>query len=213
MSPKVPDEHKEKRQREILKASKEVFAKKGYEATSIKDIMEATGISRGGIYDYFSNKEHIFLSLLEQSMEDNRKEIDTLLQKNNGSVWKTLLTIWDDYREAKNEDQEDSFSAAIIEYGIAHWRKPENRGYIENRYEQAAGIFSSLIHKGIENGEFDPVVSVDDVSRFMISFLDGIAISAITLTHGFMQTGKQMDLFENSMKSMLNVKEPDLSQR
>ncbi|RXZ02403.1 hypothetical protein DMO16_23785 [Fictibacillus sp. S7] len=70
-----------------------------------------------------------------------------------------------------------------------------------------------MIHKGIENGEFDPVVSIDDMSRFMISFLDGIAISAITLTHGFMQTGKQIDLFENSMKSMLNVKEPDLSQR
>ncbi|WP_156412584.1 hypothetical protein [Fictibacillus enclensis] len=47
----------------------------------------------------------------------------------------------------------------------------------------------------------------------MISFQDGIAISAVTLTHGFMQTGKQIDLFENSLKSMLYVNEPDLSQR
>ncbi|UZJ80213.1 TetR family transcriptional regulator [Fictibacillus sp. KU28468] len=213
MSPKVPHEHKEQRQREILMASKKVFAQKGYEAASIKDIMDATSISRGGIYAYFSNKEHIFLSLLEQMMEDNRKELDELLQKNNGSVWKTLLTLLDDYRRAEYEDTENLFSAAIVEYGITHWRKPENRDYIEKRYEGAASIFSVLIQKGVDAGEFNPIAPVDDISRFMISFLDGLAISAISLTHDLMRTGKQMDLFESTLKMMLNVQKPDLSQR
>ncbi|MDN4526531.1 hypothetical protein [Fictibacillus fluitans] len=50
-----------------------------------------------------------------------------------------------------------------------------------HRFHCGSGFFISVIHKGIENDEFDPVASVGDISRFMISFLDGIAISAITL--------------------------------
>lgn len=46
----------------------------------------------------------------------------------------------------------------------------------------------------------------------MINFLDGAAISAISVTHDLMRTGKQMDLFESTLKMMLNVQKPDLLQ-
>lgn len=213
MSPKVPHEHKEQRQREILNASQKVFAKKGYEATSIKDIMDATSISRGGIYAYFSNKEHIFLSLLEQIMEDNRKEIDEILQQ-KGSAWETMLSILDDYRNPSNYESEERFSAAIMEYGLTHWRKPENKDYIAMRYRTGTALFNDLLIKGVDSGEFTPIVPSVEISRFLISFFDGLAISAIPISYEQIHVKEQINLLETTLRFMLNIQQkPETSQR
>jgi len=49
----------------ILKIAKELFSNKGYYDTQIQDIVEKAKISRGTIYQYFKNKDDIYLTLLE----------------------------------------------------------------------------------------------------------------------------------------------------
>jgi AcrR family transcriptional regulator len=44
---------------EVLSASSALFAKKGYERTTIRDVSEATGMSLAGLYYYFRNKEEL----------------------------------------------------------------------------------------------------------------------------------------------------------
>lgn len=53
-------------QRRIADAAKALFIKKGYKATSIEDIVEATGSSKGNIYYHFKSKEGLFLHLIEE---------------------------------------------------------------------------------------------------------------------------------------------------
>ena len=62
--PKVSEEHKEQRKHQILMAAMEVFKRKGYEKATLKDIVEETGMSRGWIYLYFTDKIEIFEALL-----------------------------------------------------------------------------------------------------------------------------------------------------
>lgn len=45
----------------VLAKAVEVFWQKGYEATSIQDLVEAMGIQRGSLYDTFKDKFHLFL--------------------------------------------------------------------------------------------------------------------------------------------------------
>lgn len=50
----------------ILEAARDVFVKRGYKAVTMKDIVDACGISRGGLYLYFTNTKELFEAVLEQ---------------------------------------------------------------------------------------------------------------------------------------------------
>ncbi|RGY99082.1 TetR/AcrR family transcriptional regulator [Clostridium sp. AM58-1XD] len=56
----------EDRKREILEAAIHVFAKKGYDKTSISDIAAENGISQGLCYRYYSSKEEIYDAAIEE---------------------------------------------------------------------------------------------------------------------------------------------------
>jgi|GEM_PF-6732618 len=64
-----------------------IFEDQGYVATSMLDISNECSLSRGGIYQYFANKEDVFTALLErrdgeflQRMRDLRTSTDTVRQ-------------------------------------------------------------------------------------------------------------------------------------
>ena len=50
----------------VLAAARQIFADKGYHATSIDDIIEAADIARGTFYLYFESKRAIFDELLDE---------------------------------------------------------------------------------------------------------------------------------------------------
>jgi TetR/AcrR family transcriptional repressor of nem operon len=54
---------------EVVEQAMLLFWKKGYEATSVEDLTEATGIKRGSLYGAFGNKEGLFLAALERYSE------------------------------------------------------------------------------------------------------------------------------------------------
>jgi TetR/AcrR family transcriptional repressor of nem operon len=49
---------------EVLDRAMAVFWERGYEATSIQDLVEATGLNRGSLYATFSDKKQLFLAVL-----------------------------------------------------------------------------------------------------------------------------------------------------
>jgi AcrR family transcriptional regulator len=50
---------------ELLKAALEVFARNGYRNTTLEEIGEAAGVTKGAIYHYFANKESLLLAVIE----------------------------------------------------------------------------------------------------------------------------------------------------
>lgn len=53
----------------IVDVSAELFAKKGYEQTSIQDILDATGLSKGGLYHHFKSKEEILEAVMQKRVQ------------------------------------------------------------------------------------------------------------------------------------------------
>jgi AcrR family transcriptional regulator len=50
------------RRLELIDIAARVFARKGYHATSIDDLVEATGLKRGGLYHYITGKEDLLIA-------------------------------------------------------------------------------------------------------------------------------------------------------
>ncbi len=58
------------RKNQILQVSQELFNTKGFQKTSINDIMKKVGAAKGGFYYYFETKEQVLDTLVEQNIDD-----------------------------------------------------------------------------------------------------------------------------------------------
>jgi AcrR family transcriptional regulator len=56
------------RRQHILMCARQVFAQRGYEAATIKDILIASGISNGALFVYFKSKRDILLAIIDENL-------------------------------------------------------------------------------------------------------------------------------------------------
>lgn len=66
---------------QVLEAAMRAFWAKGYEATSLADLMSATGLHKGSLYQAFGDKHSLFLRSLERYLEDMRRIKNKLLKE------------------------------------------------------------------------------------------------------------------------------------
>lgn len=75
MSPRTEEQNRRVREESrarILEAALELFARDGYEATPVREIARAAGVSQGLMYNYFAGKDDLLRALFEESMRDVR---------------------------------------------------------------------------------------------------------------------------------------------
>ena len=67
------------RKQNVVNASHQLFIEKGFQATSIQDILDQSGISKGTFYNYFSSKNELFITLFKTINQENEKNRNDLL--------------------------------------------------------------------------------------------------------------------------------------
>jgi len=65
----------------LLESAKRLFSQKGYYATSVEDIVESVGLSKGAFYFYFKSKEELFKSLVEEMHLNIVKRLESFLER------------------------------------------------------------------------------------------------------------------------------------
>ncbi|MBV8515883.1 MAG: TetR/AcrR family transcriptional regulator [Acidobacteria bacterium] len=101
------EERSEKSRQQILDAALKLFSHKGYGATSVRDIAEEAGLSKGNVYHHFPDKETIFRGLLDryfQAMSQpdfpfNRALAEGSFPENLEGIGNAVREIVRDYRE------------------------------------------------------------------------------------------------------------------
>src|ERR1700687_1913624 len=63
----------EQTRRKIVEAAAPIFNKQGYEGSSLNDLMEATGLKKGGIYRHFSSKEELAAEAFDYTWQAARE--------------------------------------------------------------------------------------------------------------------------------------------
>lgn len=80
--------------RKLLDAGTEVFARRGYHAARVDDIVKAARTSHGTFYLYFSNKEDLFRSLAEDVAEQMAGLADSLAELTPDTSGRDALRAW-----------------------------------------------------------------------------------------------------------------------
>ena len=113
--PKAFTEHeKETIRAQMREKGKKLFEKQGLKKTSVDELSEAVGISKGAFYIFYESKEMLFLEVLEQI----EKEIQTNIlefvanpkansRKSVADMLKSFLLTWDAYPLLKNFNKSD----------------------------------------------------------------------------------------------------------
>lgn len=94
--PKVTEEHRAARRQQILQAALRLFARSGFGATSMADIIDESGLSAGAIYGHYKNKDELIRVAVSEIMAARFLEVATAREReplpSPGDVVRLLVT-------------------------------------------------------------------------------------------------------------------------
>ncbi len=143
----------------IKKSAKQLFAKKGYENTTMAEIAEKTEIAKGTVYLFFKSKAELLYSLAEPMLEEYYKRISKIVDSNeNAPADETFVKIIDHLYESFHKEPE---SYQIFMYYKANEIEPqfssERLARLKNLMRMNLQVLERLISRGIEQKVFKPV--------------------------------------------------------
>ena len=161
----------------ILETARRIFMEKGYKDVTMKDIVEACGISRGGLYLYFDDTSQIFMEVMKmESQEADDVFSDSITEDATAA---DILFLF--LREQKKEllRRNDTLTQAVYEFYFQS--EPVRKGnMLKRQFDSGVKIMERLIAMGVEQGEF----SCEDcrgMARHIMFVLEGLEISAQTI--------------------------------
>lgn len=160
----------EQTKKKLADASRALFVQKGYKATSIEDIVAATGSSKGNIYYHFKSKEGLFLYLIDEwdrEWEENwaSKEhlYKTSTEKIHGLMEQLVL-----------DDMNHPLTKAADEFFTGEKKENDIEERIALMFERHIQFNRQLVQQGIENGEFKED-NVDHLALILESAIIGLS--------------------------------------
>ena len=133
-------EQVERNRARVLDAAREVFLARGYAGATLEAIAEHAGFSKGVVYSQFANKPDLFLTLLEQRI-DERAEANIALATGSGFEGLVQLILANAQRSANRQD----WARLLIEFRIVAARDAElNARYAHLHARSRAGLADAI---------------------------------------------------------------------
>ena len=160
----------DKRRKEILEKSLEVFASEGYEDVTFQKIADRCGITRTTLYIYFNNKRDIFLGSLKQVLSEMEFSIKEIVSDDSLTAEQALRKMGGiivDYCE-----QNVKMFSVLLDY-LLQLKKTgaDTNEKVTRRVLRLRHLTSTLIIRGIQNGEFKDL-NVHKVNELIYSLVE-----------------------------------------
>jgi AcrR family transcriptional regulator len=198
MSPKVSDEHKTMMKEKILSAALSLFSKKGYHETSMDDIVEKSGFSKGAIYGYFDSKETLFLELQKNFATINYNQLKSVIDNEPTALAKLERTA--DLVFASMCEVSEEMCRMDLEFQVASSRLPKMRKQHKQQQMAVIKLLEDVISEGIETGEFREDVDANSLATILISAIGGLSNLLVTAGFSF-----QWENIKNTLVSTVRV--------
>ena len=145
-------EKSEQKKKYILDKARAVFSEKGFKDVTMKDIVDACDISRGGLYLYFSSTKDLFLAVLADTHEEDDEEAVDAALSGDASAGDMLALF---LKEQKKDilRKKNNLTVATYEFFSLH-KVPSQENPLKNEFDTAVRIVEKLIENGVENDEF-----------------------------------------------------------
>ncbi|MDN3580990.1 TetR/AcrR family transcriptional regulator [Mucilaginibacter flavus] len=186
----------------IVETTAPIFNKKGYAGTSLSDLTEATGLTKGSIYGNFANKEEVAAAAFDHNSAILRKQVTDRIHT-AGTFYEKLRVYAQVYHSFNRSKKFPVGGCPILNTAVdADDTNPMLKEKAANAVLRWKKSIENLIHGGIAAGEFKAGIDVNNIALSIIALIEGgIMIAKVTDTPGSLDTVLQtVDEIINGLK-------------
>ena len=170
----------------IIETVAPVFNKHGYIGTSMSDLTEATGLTKGALYGNFENKEALALSAFEYNSKMLLTTIDEQLSGKGGAL-KHISSLLNFYRNY-SEYSEPMGGCPVLNVGVD---SKHNNHMLNAAARETIGIIEGKIALVLENGVLDgefklPVTPLQFAKQLFTMVQGAVAMATMTGDHKYL---------------------------
>lgn len=177
----------EKTRQHIIEKSAGLFNRKGYAGSSIQDIIQVTGLTKGGVYRTFSGKDEIALEAFDYASRIMMEHFLKAVEKAETAIDK-IVAVCAVY--------EDPVNHPPIEGGcpLLNTAVEADDGYLPLRekavaaHSQFTAFIQSILDEGVTTGELSSGLHTEALASFVVSSLEG-GVMASRLTRNNKHVG------------------------
>lgn len=164
--------HKEFDKEAVLQKAMLLFWRQGYEASSVRDLIQVTGISSSSLYESFGDKRAIYIAALRLYCQAEQASFKALIEQHDNI--KTVLShAFHIAREQIHGSSQGLFSMnSIIEFGN---RDPEITDILWTHYTVIWSSFTEAIAQAQSKGQIRNPQNAGDIANALITALYGYA--------------------------------------
>lgn len=165
--------------KDIVQKVQQVFWAKGYNGTSMQDLVDATGLNRSSIYNSFGSKHELFMLSLKEYQEQSSANLDQLRLKAKTPL-EVLRSLFEMAVHQISGDHKNkgcmlvncATELANQEAEVQHWLAGSN--------EKMQGKFADLLEAARDEGELAADTDTRVLSHFLLMSLQGLRVNGLT---------------------------------
>lgn len=151
------------RRAELLALAAELFAERGFRATTVRDIAVEAGILSGSLYHHFDSKESMVEEILAGFLDElfgRYRAIEAAGEGPRTTLEKVVAASFDCIEQHRAE-------VAIYQNEARYLGQFERFAFLGKRNEESRKLWTTLLADGVESGAFRPDIDVELVYRFI----------------------------------------------
>jgi AcrR family transcriptional regulator len=187
--PKLTNEQKTSRRKQIMQAALICAARKGFHQTSMRDICREANMSIGAVYNYFKSKEEILAAMTREGRQAKREVLERLKECRNAR--ESLQELFGYFFLVFKNDSFRTYGAIDLETYCEAMRNQKVRKIMREEYESLANPLLELIRHWQRKKEIRKDIDPSYLANYLISLSVGIKI------HLLVQPDLSVDGFED----------------
>ena len=188
--------------RHIIEKSLQLFSVKGFYNTSISDIQEATGLTKGGLYGHFASKEDIWYAVYDEAVTIWKNIVFKDMRSNTGPLERIVTFIENDLEDYLGSDVFDGgcfFLNMLVELSgqSAAMSKRILSGFV-----RLSKLMQTWLEEAGKNGMLKDGLDHKEIANFIVISLNGAAALYISSRDALIleQTVNQLQFYIRQLK-------------
>jgi AcrR family transcriptional regulator len=158
----------------ILDAALTCFAREGFHAATMQDIVAESGLSPGAIYGYFKGKTDVVMAIASERHAMERRRMEHALSATD--VETSLARLVEGFVLGLRDPQEKKWRRLAVQLWAESLSKPRLRREALGGVTQAIEVLSPMIGKAQREGRWPGHLDPQSAARVMIAILQGISL-------------------------------------
>ena len=160
---------------ETLTRAMQTFWSHGYEATSMQDLVNATGVNRASLYATYGDKRELFLTALKKYDREIRGRMLTELS-NTTNPSQAIAAVFDKFIDQTRAVQEN-WGCFLVNTALELAPHDSDiAGMVNTAQDEIEAFFLTMIRKGQETGEFDSEADAEQLAHQVLASLLGMLV-------------------------------------